>query len=494
MPEQILLLKTTSIRRQSLALHGSASKAQNAKGQSSEALTALQSPTLTPEAGPSTASSVREVHRNTNDEPDVDAQEVPPGESFPAVDKGRNGWVIVLSCAVMNFFFSGFSGSWGVLQAALLAAPENQSQPAPASTFAWVGSLSLALTVGCGLLGVRLLPVLGAKKVTLLGELLFITGVVASGFTTGHLDGLFVTSGALTGTGTSLLFMITNCMATQYFSGSAGGRLGLANGVIKLGGGVGAAVFSVALEAMNRRLGIAWTFRIFGLLALAVAVPAAFLIREKIPFRRAPLVDVSMLKCLPFVAVCVSSMIYVFALYIPPYYLPLFAQSIGLSSAEAALVTAGYNLAAAFGRFAAGPLCDWIGALNSLLLIMVLNAITLLAIWPVSTAPAPLIVFALLNGVANGGFFTAMPSVFSGFFEPSKGAMAVSTGSTGWTLGYLLGTPIAGYLFQAASGSGDISPSAYRPAIFYAGGVGAVACGFALLARLSFNKVLIKRA
>ncbi|KAI4595356.1 hypothetical protein KJ359_007031 [Pestalotiopsis sp. 9143b] len=464
-------------------------KAQNGKGQSSEALTALQTPT--PEGGPSTASSVREVH---GDEPDDAAQEVPPGEAFPAVDKGRNGWVIVLSCAVMNFFFSGFSGSWGVLQAALLAAPENQSQPAPASTFAWVGSLSLALTVGCGLLGVRLLPVLGAKKVTLLGELLFITGVVASGFTTGHLDGLFVTSGALTGTGTSLLFMITNCMATQYFSGSAGGRLGLANGVIKLGGGVGAAVFSVALEAMNRRLGIAWTFRIFGLLALAVAVPAAFLIREKMPFRRAPLVDVSMLRCLPFVAVCVSSMIYVFALYIPPYYLPLFAQSIGLSSAEAALVTAGYNLAAAFGRFAAGPLCDWIGALNSLLLIMVLNAITLLAIWPVSTAPAPLIVFALLNGVANGGFFTAMPSVFSGFFEPSKGAMAVSTGSTGWTLGYLLGTPIAGYLFQAASGSGDISPSAYRPAIFYAGGVGAVACGFALLARLSFNKVLIKRA
>ncbi|ETS84482.1 hypothetical protein PFICI_02507 [Pestalotiopsis fici W106-1] len=475
MPEEILLSKISSLRRQPLPLSGST------QGQSSEVLTAaVDEPSSDGEP-----SGTQDQEANNQ----VDAPGG-PANSFPAINKDQNVWVIVLSCAVLNFFFTGFSGSWGVLQAALLASDAESSS---ASTFAWVGSLALALTVGFGLLWVRLLPVLGARKGALLGELLFISGVIASGFTTSHLDGLFATAGLLVGTGTSLLFTVTNCIPTQYFTGSAGGRLGLANGVIKLGGGIGAAVFSVALEAMNRRLGIAWTFRIFGFLAFAVSIPAACFIREKIPFRRSPIIDVSMLKCLPFVAVSISSMIYVFALYIPPYYLPLFAQSIGMSSAKAALVTAGYNLAAAFGRFAAGPLCDWIGALNSIMLIMLLNAITLLAIWPVSTAPAPLIIFALLNGVANGGFFTAMPTVFSGFFEPSKGTMAVSTGSTGWTLGYLLGTPIAGYLLQT-SGSGKISPSAYRPAIFYAGGVGALACTFALVARLSFNKALIKRA
>lgn len=475
MPEEILLSKISSLRRQPLAHLGSP------KGQSSELLTTPQDQHTDGEA-------------STRQDPDVnDEVEGPasPTVAFPDVSQGQNSWVIVLSCAVLNFFFTGFSGSWGVLQAALLEADAGEGPSA--STFAWVGSLALALTVGFGLLWVRLLPILGARKGILLGELLFVTGVIASGFTTTHLDGLFATAGLLVGVGTSLLFTVTNSIPAQYFSGSAGGRLGLANGVIKLGGGIGAAVFSVALEAMNRRLGIAWTFRIFGLLNFAVAIPAACFIREKIPFRKSPIIDVSMLKCLPYVAVSLASMIYVFALYIPPYYLPLFAQSIGMSSAKAALVTAGYNLAAAFGRFAAGPLCDWIGALNSLMLIMLMNAITLLAIWPVSTAPAPLIIFALLNGVANGGFFTAMPTVFSGFFEPSKTTMAISTGSTGWTLGYLLGTPIAGYLLQA-SGSGKISPSAYRPAIFYAGGVGALACSFALVARLSFNKAIIKRA
>lgn len=394
-----------------------------------------------------------------------------------------------MSCALMNFFFTGFSGSWGVLQAALLADDPEYS----ASTFAWIGSLSLALTVGFGLLGVRLLPIFGAQKVTILGELLFIIGVIMSGFTTENIGGLFFTSGALVGVGVCLLFMITNSIPTQYFDGSRNGRLGLANGVIKLGGGIGATVFSVALEAMNRRLGIAWTFRIFGFMSMAVAIPAACLIRERTPFRPSPIVDLSMFKCFPFVAVSVASMVYVFTLYIPPYYLPLFAESIGLSSASAALVTSGFNLAAAFGRFSAGPLCDWIGAMNSLLLIMLLNVITLLAIWPISTSVAPLIIFALLNGVANGGFFTAMPTVFSGFFDSSKGTLAVSTGSTGWTLGYLLGTPIAGYLLQSAE-SGRITSSSYRPAIFYAGGVGVLACGFALIARISFNKALIKRA
>jgi MFS transporter, MCT family, solute carrier family 16 (monocarboxylic acid transporters), member 3 len=124
---------------------------------------------------------------------------------------------------------------------------------------------------------------------------------------------------------------------------------------------------------------------------------------------------------------------------------------------------------------------------------MLLNAITLLATWPLSTSVAPLTVFSLLNGVANGAFFTAIPTVFSGFFNPSQGTMVVSTGTTGWTLGYLLVTPIAGYLLQS-SRSGRILFSSYRPAIFYVGGVGVLTCAFAMLARISFNKALIKRA
>jgi hypothetical protein len=119
------------------------------------------------------------------------AQDV--GDSHTATHQDQNGWVIVLSCAVMNFFFTGFSGSWGVLQAALLAASPD-SLHASACTFSWIGSLPLALTVGFGLVGVHLLPVLGAQKVAILGELLFVIGIILSGFTTENISGLFVTS------------------------------------------------------------------------------------------------------------------------------------------------------------------------------------------------------------------------------------------------------------------------------------------------------------
>ncbi|KAH9864182.1 hypothetical protein J1614_010116 [Plenodomus biglobosus] len=105
---------------------------------------------------------------------------------------------------------------------------------------------------------------------------------------------------------------------------------------------------------------------------------------------------------------------------------------------------------------------------------MVLNAISMLAIWPVSDTLGPLVLFAIINGVANGSYFTTHPTMVAGIFGPGRAAIAMSMAVTGCAGGYLMGAPIAGYLLQAVggqqeSGSGQ-SIDVYRPAILYAGG------------------------
>jgi MCP family monocarboxylic acid transporter-like MFS transporter 3 len=67
---------------------------------------------------------------------------------------------------------------------------------------------------------------------------------------------------------------------------------------------------------------------------------------------------------------------------------------------------------------------------------------------------------------------------------------------TGWTFGYLLGAPVAGYILQASGGqemAGQGNIVVYRPAIFYAGGVALVSSLFALLGRLNMAKKIAKR-
>lgn len=418
-------------------------------------------------------------HRLSDERPHPDSANV-----TTAIPDGGYGWTIVTCCSLFTFWFNGFSGSWGVLQTALL---QSDLASASASTTSWVGSLSLACLVAFSLFGIRLLPYVGARSSALAGVALLSAGMFLSGFTTRHIGGLFATSGALVGTGASLLFVISNTIPTQYFNGSLGGKLGLANGLVKLGGGLGATVLSVALQALILSVGTAWTFRVCGLMAFVTGMPAAWLVKERIPIRKSPFVELSMFRDPVFSAVFAAGSLCVFALFVPPFFMPMLARSIGLSSTTGAALVAGFNLCTAIGRFGAGPLCDKIGPINMLLATMLVNATTMLAIWPLSNTLTPLVLFAILNGIANGGFFTCMPTAIAGMFGPGRAAVAMSMAITGWTMGYLTGCPLAGYLLQASDSRDPASISRYRPAIFYAGGMSLVASGLVLFARLKLE-------
>ncbi|KAH6632983.1 major facilitator superfamily domain-containing protein [Boeremia exigua] len=334
----------------------------------------------------------------------------------------------------------------------------------------------------------------GARVTVLIGVILMGMSLIGASFCTSNIAGLFGTIGCIGGVGMAMNYAVSNALPVQYFSS----RLGLANGLIKLGGGVGGCVMSIALDAMYQRVGIDWTFRFQGLMTLAIGMPAAWLLKDRVPLKKAPFFDASMFRSVPFVATFIASAIGVFALYVPPYYLPLFARSIGLTSSTGAGLVAAFNACNAIGRFIAGPLCDKVGPLNMFVMVMVLNAVSMLAIWPLSSTLAPLVLFATVNGVANGAYFTTQPTVVAGIFGPGRATVAMSMSVTGWTAGYLMGAPIAGYLLQAAGGSKQAagigqSIEVYRPAIFYAGGMATISALCVIAARLTVAKKVLKR-
>ncbi|CAG5140409.1 uncharacterized protein ALTATR162_LOCUS702 [Alternaria atra] len=410
--------------------------------------------------------------------------------SVTAVPDGGYGWVVVAGGFTTSFCNNAIINCWGVLQAALL---DSTLKDVPPSTLSYVGSLGLAGGALYGLGAVRLMRQIGCQATILLGVFLMGLSLIGASFCTSNLPGLFGTYSIIGGIGMSLNWTVNNTVPVQYFSA----RLGLANGLIKLGGGVGGCVMAVALEALYRRVGIEWTFRIQGLLTWAVGLPAAWMVKDRVPLRKAPFVDLPMFRSPAFIATFAASAIGVFALFVPPYYLPLFAQSIGLSPSTGAALVAAFNACNALGRFIAGPLCDKIGPLNMFVIAMVLNAASMLAIWPVSSTLGPLVLFAILNGVANGAYFTTQPTVVAGIFGPGRAAVAMSMSVTGWSVGYLMGAPIAGYLLEATSGRWNSGPGqsidAYRPAIFYAGGTATLSALCVLVARLTVTRKLGKR-
>lgn len=377
-------------------------------------------------------------------------------------------------------------GNWGILQSHLL---EKHLPSVPTYTITFVGSLASATVVAFGILSARLVSWICFRPAAIAGVLVLGLSEIFSGFATSSVGGLFGTSGVMAGISICVLFSISNTLPAHYFSS----HLGTANGVVKLGGGLGATILAVVLEYLIQAVGVSWSFRILGLITLATGLPAAFLIKERPHGRSTALLDLSLFRDPVYTAIFIAAALGTFTLFAPPYFLPFIARSLGLSSGTGAGLVAGFNACTAIGRLLSGTACDKLGAINTFSLGMALNALSMLAIWPFSDSLALLTLFSMLNGVANGSFFTTMPTAVATMVGPEKAAVAMGQACTGWTAGYLMGAPIAGFLLQATNADELLSIDPYRPAIFYAGSLAAASCAFALAARFSKDRALRKR-
>jgi len=148
--------------------------------------------------------------------------------------------------------------------------------------------------------------------------------------------------------------------------------------------------------------------------------------------------DRTLLRDTRFIVLFIAGAVGTFPLFVPPFFLPLYSASLGLSSSVGAGLVAGFNFASAVGRLICGFLCDAIGPLNTLFMSLILSAASMLVLWPISTSLGPLIAFVIINGAANGGFFSCMPTVVGEVFGSARVSVAMGMIVTGWVGGYLL--------------------------------------------------------
>ena len=362
-----------------------------------------------------------------------------PASTIGDFPDGGYEWTVVFACSVVTFIVNGWSGSWGILQTALSQTYLGQEST---TSLSFVGSLSIALCVELGLACIRLSQLIGARQSMLIGVLLMSFGSISGSFTVNNQGGLFVIAGICFGLGSSLAFTMSNTFPVQWFNS----RLGTVNGLVKLGGGLGATVLAIVVQALINKAGIPWTFRILGFVSLASGIPAALLVRARVPSNIAPFFDLILFKSVPFCCLFLAGAVDTFALFVPTFFLPLFAHSIGLSASTGAGMVAAFNAYASIGRLRASFSYNILRPTNIILLAMALNAVSMLTIWRTSDTIGPLVIFAVVSGVANGAFFVAKPTAIGRMTGPDQAAVGMGMAITGWTGGYLMGSPIAGTL------------------------------------------------
>ncbi|BGP11440.1 hypothetical protein JCM10049v2_007347 [Rhodotorula toruloides] len=457
-------------------------------------LSTLDHASTAPSRAPSTRST-------TALEDDVGHDEQPPEgkEAFDSYPEWR-AWKQLVACFLLFFTSLGGVYSWGVFQGALVRAGL-----APSSTLAFIGATLAAMQAIFAIPSARLVSAYGPRRMALIGTSLVGSGPVLASFCTHSVAGLVVTEGFMYGIGQALLFCCGATLPSAYFLKSRN----VATGFVYSGAGIGGAGFSLATAQLLKRLNsLPWTFRTVALIMTVINVPASLVLRgraERRPLRlgkrrgeaegerKEKYFDWTMFRDPRFCLILAGTAIAVFPLFVPPFFLPLYGTSIGLSATTASYILAGFNLSSALGRICFGLGADrLLGSLNSLVVCLAMVAVSTLLVWPFAEHLGPLIAFAMINGVCAGGMFSLIPGTLSSVFGSRKLPAIFSFIITSYSFGYFLGAPIAGFLLQAYGGP-DKGPEAYKPAIFYAGGVSVVATLLVAGARVLVTRQVFRK-
>ena len=133
-------------------------------------------------------------------------------------------------------------------------------------SLAWVTAIASGTAIGFGIVAAILGNRFGFANIIILGGVICAVGLLSSSFV-GSIYPLYVTYGLFFGFGQSLCFCSSLFVLSTFFQA----RLGLANGIVFVGGPVGSLILSTVMQQLVNDFGFATTFQILaGLQAVPV--------------------------------------------------------------------------------------------------------------------------------------------------------------------------------------------------------------------------------
>ena len=272
---------------------------------------------------------------------------------------------------------------------------------------------------------------------------------------------LYLFFGIIFGIGLSTVDVIALSTIARWFVR----KRGFATGIVKVGTGAGQMTIPFLASILIIRYGWRSSCAIIGVAVLVILVAIAQLLRrdpgqmglspdgDASGSTGGPISDIEGLtlreamRTRQFWTICAAMMAIVFCLLTVMVHIVPYAQEINVSPTRAASVLstiAGVSMA---GRFISGLAIDRIGSKRVIIFCFILLIAGLLWL-QIATELWMLYLFAVIYGVAHGGFFTAFSPLIAEFFGIKfHGALFGITMFSG-NFGGALGPVMAGYVFD----------------------------------------------
>ncbi|KAG2173800.1 hypothetical protein INT43_005220 [Umbelopsis isabellina] len=320
----------------------------------------------------------------------------------------------------------------------------------------FIGSMQSGLINLLGLFLPLVIQLAGYRGTMLIGTILAPLGLIAASFTT-ELWQLYLTQGLMFGIGGALGYQPAMMIPAQYLRRNRS----LAAGICICGSGVGGlALNPVSPYKMKvsfiSNYGFRASLRYHGIIGLGVMLIGNLLTKPKYSMPKTKLrnfkfFDTSLLT-LPMSLLLLFSFLVPFGYLVPFYMIPMYAVSIGLTAEQGALILAIGSGVNAISRVVFGTMADkWLGRINVMFALTLLSGLSTMLIWPFAKSYACLLVYFLIYSASAGVFQSVLPAITTDLC----GVDHIAHGMTMYFLaagpGFLLGTPIAGLIFDSSN-------------------------------------------
>ncbi len=365
------------------------------------------------------------------------------------------GYIIAAACFSIQAISIGTRVSYGVFFNPLI------------EEFGWSrATVSGAFSAGFLIMGFssifvgRLIDKTGPRNVMTATGLLFGLGHLLMS-RLGSVWQLYLFYGVLTGIGLCSADVITLSTTARWFSS----KRGLMTAVVKIGTGVGQLIIPLAASFLILSYGWRTSYIIVGsgllLLLLPIAQflkfppeqidPMADYKRETSPFIQYPSDEGLSLneiyRTRQFWTICAATFSIFFCLQVIIIHIIPHVRDIGIYPTKAASIVSLIGAVSMAGRFFTGILIDRIGGKKAITLCFIFLIAGLLWL-QIAKELWMFYLFALIYGLAHGGFFTAISPIVAEFFGIGAHGLLFGTVLFSGTIGGSIGPVLAGYIFD----------------------------------------------
>ncbi|KAF2125172.1 MFS general substrate transporter [Dothidotthia symphoricarpi CBS 119687] len=395
---------------------------------------------------PQPNSSALDIEPFQND-PSI-ASEHDEGFSLPPTDGGKDAWLFLFACFMLEALIWGFPASYGIFQ-------EYYTHNEP---FAGSNNIAVVGTCAMGIMYMALIPVFVLLKffpkfrawATPVG-LVIICLALGLGSFSNNITHLILTQGIVYAIGGSLAWTPILFYIEEWWVR----RRGLAFGVTMAGFGMSGAILPVVLEWLLHGYGFRTTLRVCSLMFVALNFPILFFFKPRLPLSQASQsrsFDMSFWTCSNYLILQSGNIIQSLGFFLPAIYLPTFARSIGANNIQSTVTVILLNAAACIGNLCMGMAVDKYHVVNCLFVTSIGSAIGVFLLWGFSTSLAPLYVFCVIYGAFAGSQASTWSAIVRGTKEKRRGAdsgMVFACLSAGKGVGNLCSGPLSVALLHA---------------------------------------------